>query len=294
VPERLLRARTENKPGLRFSVLTETSAAHRKVHTTATKVDFSEVQTRSGALIVNADDWGRDHLNTDRIFDCFRAGALGSVSAMMFMDDSERAAQIAQDMKVDAGLHLNLTTAFSKPNNSKLGEYQQRLIQYLRGHRLSQVVYNPRLARYFDYVVSAQLDEFRRLHNQEPLRIDGHHHMHLCSNVLISNLLPKGTVARRNFSFCPSEKSLANRCWRKIVDTMLARRHRLTDFFFSLSPLIPARLQAIVSLASESVVELETHPVNPDEYAFLTSGGIAKLSGEIDCSSFARLFSLRH
>ena len=34
------------------------------------------------------------------------------------------------------------------------------------------------------------------------------------------------------------------------------------------------RLQRICSLARYAVVELETHPVNPEEYRFLTSGEI--------------------
>ena len=247
-------------------------------------------QRLTGALIINADDWGRDEFNTNRILDCVRAGAVNSVSAMVFMEDSERAAYIAGDLKIDAGLHLNLTTTFSGSASSKLVEYHQKLIAYLRGHRLAQVVFHPGLACYFDYVVSAQVDEFRRLHNQEPTRIDGHHHMHLCSNVLMANLLPKGSIARRNFSFRRGEKSMLDRSWRKCVDAMLARRHRLTDFFYSLPPLIPERLQEIAALAGESVVEVETHPANSDEYAFLTSGGVARLAGSVVCSSFARYF----
>ena len=245
----------------------------------------------SGALIVNADDWGRDALNTDRILACCRIEAVSSVSAMMFMQDSERAARIAQEMKIDAGLHLNLTTVLSKTKNSRLAEYQLKLARYLRGHRLAPIVFHPGLVRCFEYVVSAQLDEFRRLYNSEPLRIDGHHHMHLCANVLMGRLIPKGTIVRRSFSFGRGEKSFANRSWRKIVDSLLARRHHLADFFFSLPPIAPSRLRAILCLASKSVVELETHPVNADEYAFLISGGIRQSSDTVEFSSFSRYFN---
>jgi predicted glycoside hydrolase/deacetylase ChbG (UPF0249 family) len=139
--------------------------------------------------------------------------------------------------------------------------------------------------------VSAQLEEFRRLYHREPIRIDGHHHMHLCANVLIGRLIPKGTIVRRSFSFRREEKGLANRSWRKVVDSLLAQRHRLTDFFFSLPPMTPSRLRAVVSLASKSVVELETHPVNADEYAFLISGGIRQSSDTVEFSSFSRYFN---
>ena len=210
---------------------------------------------------------------------------------MLFMDDSERAARVAQELNIDVGLHLNLTTMFANAKNSRLVEYQEKSAKYLRGIRFAPVVFHPGLVRHFEYLVSAQLDEFRRLYDAEPTRIDGHHHMHLCANVLMARLLPEGTIVRRNFSFRAGEKNLANRCWRKLVDSMLARRHRLTDFFFSLPPLSASRLEAILSLASNSVVEVETHPVNSEEYSFLTSRGISKWSEAVERKSFSDHFN---
>ena len=64
-------------------------------------------------LIVNADDWGRDRLTTDRILDCVTAGAVSAVSAMVFAEDSERAAALALDRSIDVGLHLNFTSPFT-------------------------------------------------------------------------------------------------------------------------------------------------------------------------------------
>ena len=105
--------------------------------------------------------------------------------------------------------------------------------------------------------------------------------MHLCSNILLGRLLPAGTIARRNFSFQLGEKSLFNRLYRQWVDRRLARRHRLTDFFFSLPPLQPeSRLERIFSLARQFVVEVETHPINPEEYKFLAEGEILRWVGE--------------
>ena len=138
---------------------------------------------------------------------------------------------------------------------------------------------SPWTAGSFEYVVKAQLDEFFRLYGALPDRIDGHHHMHLCANVLLGRLLPRGTLVRRNFSFRPGEKSLLNRLYRKAVDYRLSRRHRLVDFLFSLLPLDPpSRLQGIFSLASTSTVEVETHPINPDEYSFLMGDAILRLT----------------
>jgi len=228
--------------------------------------------TDSGALIVNADDWGRDTPNTDRILDCYRVGAISSVSAMVFMQDSERAAQVALEKGIDAGLHLNFTSSFSAPRvSSELLVHHERVAAYLRRRRINQVFFHPGMTRSFDYVVAAQLEEYDRLYGAPPTRLDGHHHMHLCANVLFGALMPAGTSVRRNFSFGPREKSFLNRRYRQFVDDRLARRHRLTDFFFSLAPLEPVdRLLRIFELSHESVVELETHPVVPAEYRFLT------------------------
>jgi len=271
---------------LLFASLGNLSMATRK-KLSVTLLPASEPARRSGKgpcsglLIVNADDWGRDREATDRTLECVRRRAVSSVSAMVFMEDSARAAAIAREGDIDAGLHLNFTTPFSAPGTPQpLVERQQRLSRYLRRHRFAQAVYHPGLARSFDYVVAAQIEEFSRLYGAEPARLDGHHHMHLCSNVLFGGLLPPGTLVRRSFSFQPGEKSLANLIYRKVVDRILARRHRLTDYFFSLKPLEPpGRLRKIFSLAQQSVVEVETHPVNPEEYQFLSGDGIFRWTG---------------
>lgn len=241
----------------------------------------------AGALIINADDWGRDRETTSRTLQCFHRGAISSVSAMVFMRDSERAAAAALERGIDAGLHLNFTTPFTASRCPReLMERQRELARYLRWPRFGSVVYHPGLARSFEYVISAQRDEFFRLYGTAPARLDGHHHMHLCANVMFGKLLPAGTIVRRNFSFQPGEKSFMNRFYRRFVDRKLAERHNLTDYFFSLPPLEPAkRLQRIFSLASRFVVEVETHPANSDEYEFLTGGGLSLQAKNISIAS---------
>jgi len=247
-------------------------------------IELNSGSLGAGLLIINADDWGRDVETTDRILECALRGVISSASAMVFMEDSDRAAVLAREHNVDVGLHLNFTTPFTAreiPN--RLGEQQERLARFLLHNRLSQVLYHPGLADSFEYVVRAQLDEFCRTYAKEPSRVDGHHHMHLCANVLLGRLLPFGTIARRNFSFQPGEKSVANRLYRSITDRVLARRHQLTDFFFSLPPIdLPDRLKRIFGIARQHVVELETHPVNPGEYQFLHGGEFRSLSDGVN------------
>jgi len=72
----------------------------------------------TGALIINADDWGLDRSTTDRILECANRRVISSASGMVFMEDSERAAGLAREHRIDIGLHLNLTEAFSARNAS--------------------------------------------------------------------------------------------------------------------------------------------------------------------------------
>ena len=250
-------------------------------------VHQNDERTPPGRLIVNADDWGYDIETTGKILACAMEGAVSSVSAMVFMEDSVRAAAVARERGIDAGLHINLTAMFSAPGcSTMLMAHQEKVSRYLRWHRLAQVVFHPGLVNSFKYVVAAQVDEFERLYGAAPDRLDGHHHMHLCANVLLQGLLPPNTIVRRNFSFEAGEKSLWNRLYRRLVDRMLARRHRLTDYFFSLAPLQPeSRLQRILSLSLQYVVEVEVHPINKDEYQFLTEGGVGHLAGDVRIAS---------
>jgi len=257
-----------------------------------TAADESAGVFRRGTLIINADDWGRDSETTNRILECARAGSVSSASAMVFMEDSERAADLAREHAVDVGLHLNFTTPFSASMKPQpLADYHARVSRFLLRNPLCKVMYHPGLASSFEYLVAAQLEEFQRIFGECPRRIDGHHHMHLCANVLFGGLLPGGTIARRNFSFQPGEKSRANRFYRGVIDRALAKRHQLTDFLFSLPPLEPAeRLERIFEAAARAVVELETHPINPEERRFLMEGGVLRFAREFP---IARSFTLQ-
>lgn len=253
------------------------------------------VKRNTGHLIINADDWGRDRENTDRILECVVVGAVSSVSAMVFMADSERAAATSRDRKIDAGLHLNLTSPFLAGQcSASLLEEQRKIVQYLCGNRLAQAIFHPGLTNAYRHVVDAQLEEYQRLYGGPPRRIDGHHHMHLSANVIWGGLLPGGTVVRRNFSFQPGEKSWFNRLYRQAVDRKLSRRHHLTDYFFSIVPMDePGRLERIFSFGRKYIVEVETHPVNVDEYRFLAGGEIFERLGDVPIVPFLSFSSER-
>jgi chitin disaccharide deacetylase len=271
-----------------------TTEAPERLNMTPTKsAPETTAAVRDRALLVmNADDWGLNRLTTDRTLDCCQLGAVSSVSAMVFMEDSERAAAIARERGIEAGLHINFTAPFSARGvPERLAEHLQRTAAHLSRHRLAQIVFHPGLMRSFEYLATAQLGEFRRLYGVAPEKIDGHHHMHISANVLMQKLLPPGTVVRRNFSFESGEKSRANQLYRRFVDRSLARRHVLSDYFFALAPLEPAsRLRKIFALANQFAVEVGTHPVNQAEHRYLSGGAFFR---ELEAMGVARPSVLR-
>ena len=225
-------------------------------------------------LIINADDWGRSVVETDAALKCYRERRITSVSAMVLMQDSKRAARLAKDYELDdVGLHLNFSEEFTDKSCSEtLKEHHGRIIRFLKRGKYAQLLYNPFLRRAFAYCYHAQVEEFMRLFEKSPSHIDGHHHMHLCANVLFSSMIPAGMKMRRNFSFWPGEKSILNRTYRWLVDRWLACRYRLTDYFFDLTQCIQGKkLDRVAALAKSSNVELMTHPIVNEEEEYLMS-----------------------
>jgi chitin disaccharide deacetylase len=242
-------------------------------------------------LIINADDWGRSAVETDAAFRCYKANRITSVSAMVFMEDSERAAEFAKGDGLDVGLHLNFTERFvTNECCAALDEHQNELVRFLRRNKYSQLLYNPFLRNAFSYSYEAQTEEFVRLFGKQPSHIDGHHHMHLCANLFFTDMIPVGTKVRRNFSFWQGEKSLLNRTYRALVDRWLAGRYCLTDYFFDLTQCIEAnKLDRVAALAMSSNVELMTHPIVRAEEKYLMSAEFHALLQALEIGGYALL-----
>jgi predicted glycoside hydrolase/deacetylase ChbG (UPF0249 family) len=226
-------------------------------------------------IIVNADDWGRSAAETDAALACYRAQRITSASAMVFMEDSARASELAGESGIDVGLHINLTQRFSgQVPPGPLVDHHARIAGFLSAHKYAFLLYNPALRGALRYVYQAQVDEFVRLYGKPPSHFDGHHHQHLCTNMLVDGVIPPGAKVRRSFHFWPGEKGLLNRTYRRIVDGWLARRYRLTDFFFALPHCFGGdRMARVAALARTTAVEIMTHPVSPTEHDYLMSAG---------------------
>jgi chitin disaccharide deacetylase len=241
-------------------------------------------------LIINADDWGRSREETDAARSCYRERRITSVSAMVFMDDSERAAQLACEDQLDVGLHLNLSESYTAAVAQPSAAAHQRIVRFMTANKYAMLLYRAGLRQDFRRVYETQFEEFVRLYGRPPSHIDGHQHRHLCTNMLVHEVIPRGQKVRRNFHFWPGEKGPLNRAYRHLVDRHLKRRYRVTDFFFALSQCSKAeRFHRVLELARVASVELMTHPRNRDEFAFLTSDRFSKLLNGLRLGTYASL-----
>jgi len=242
-------------------------------------------------IIVNADDLGRSLLETDAALACYEHGRITSATAMVFMEDSRRAATIASDRGIDVGLHVNLTQRFTDAVPAgPLRERHDRVARFLNARKYAFLVYNPVLRDDFRYVYQAQLEEFTRLYGRRPSHIDGHHHQHLCINMLLDRIIADGEKVRRSFHFWPDEKGWTNRAYRRTIDRLLAKRCTVTDYFFALEQCMSGRRRArVVEVAKTASVEIMTHPNEAAERTFLLSDDFQSTFGTLEMGTYSSL-----
>jgi hypothetical protein len=112
--------------------------------------------------------------------------------------------------------------------------------------------------------------------------------MHLSANMLLSDLIPAGMKVRRNFSFWLGEKSGLNRTYRALADRWLARKYRLSDYFFDLTQCIQEeKLDRVAALARSSNVELMTHPILQLESDYLMSDQFQVMLQRLNVGGYA-------
>ena len=107
-------------------------------------------------LIINADDWGRSRSETDRAFECYAKGRITSVTAMVFMADSARAAALAKENRMNVGLHLNLVQPITSPElPRRIAAAQLQISRFLRCWKYAVAIYNPFLRKLFGWLLGA-------------------------------------------------------------------------------------------------------------------------------------------
>jgi chitin disaccharide deacetylase len=230
-------------------------------------------------LIVNADDWGIEDRATDAIARCVEAGRVTSISAMVWMRDAERAARLARERGIPAGLHFNLI----EPYVTKRCERQERVAAWFGASRRRRWLPAVGLRRDIRYAVEDQLEGFREHYGTEPTHIDGHQHFHLNPTVLAA--LPKGQPVRASFTFEAREKSWLNRAARAVTNQVVQRRFGSTRWFFDIAGLQPGQLE----VARSGAVEVMCHPGREEEERLLLSDEWAEAVGGLELGSFADL-----
>lgn len=254
--------------------------------------------TAGGLLIINADDWGIDSATTDAIEQCVDGGAVTSVSGMVFMADSERAAELAVERGRPVGLHINLTEPFTASAvDTAVRSRQRRLAAYFNGPSWRRWSFSPLLFTEIERCVAEQLTEFRTLYGRDPSHLDGHEHVHQSLGVLAARTLPTGAKMRPSFTYRPGEKSWLNRCARSHLNRALRTRFCAPRYFFSLRDMHPAlggvALEEKLALSGGSAVEVMTHPAWADERTILLDASWAQLVANRHLGSYDDLGARR-
>ena len=229
---------------------------------------------RGMRLIVNADDYGVSERAVESTALVFASGAITSATAMVFCTASPNAARVAMESKMPVGLHLNLTDLFSSedaPSESR--RRQAAVAKRMIARAWTRYVWWPDLAADVDATISDQLQEFRSLFSQSPTHLDGHHHIHLATNVLLSRTLGNFSAVRLPFSTEGWSRGLAATSVRGVQREYIQRRFRTTERFYSLQQFVEHHetIWASMNWRGDQAVEVECHPESEDDHRVLGS-----------------------
>lgn len=231
---------------------------------------------RTPLLIVNADDLGLERPVSDSIVECFRSGAITSATALVWMRDSDRAAEIARREQIPTGLHLNLIEPYTAPDvPPRVAQTQRRVVERLGKGGLGTQLYHRAWSEDFGQCIRDQLSEFTELYGVPPTHFDGHRHMHLAMNALLSRALEPVRRCRRPVNRPSVESASYKRLGRSALNLVVRRRFITTDACFSVRSLHPelggSGLDETLARADLSSVELFVHPGYRDELPLLRS-----------------------
>jgi chitin disaccharide deacetylase len=248
----------------------------------------------TGLLIVNADDLGLDVAVTDAILECFRSRAISSTTALVWMRDSDRAAEIARRERIPTGLHLNLIEPFTAPDVPvRVAETQLRVVDRLSNGAFGPQLYHRAWSEDFGQCIRDQLSRFTELYGVPPTHLDGHRHMHLAMNALLSPSLAPVRRCRRPVNRTPRESAGYKRAARAALGLIVKARFRTTDRCYSVRSLHPAlgggNLEARLAHAQRGSVELFVHPGYPDERPLLISDDWRERLSDYRLGSFEEL-----
>lgn len=249
-----------------------------------------------GFLIVSADDVGRDREATDRTLECFEAGRVTSASAMVYMEDSDRASAALGAARIPVGLHINLSEPFTDPDTPlDVRSRQARLLPRFApdgARRAMRWLYDPRIRADVERCIDDQLQRFQALYGAPPTHVDGHQHVHLCPNVSLARSLPAGIRMRATLDTYPLQRS-PHALARALRERLTRFRFRATDYFFDIAEVDPRRRpgqeRARLALSDGASVEVMAHPAFDHERECLMSPEWEEALRSLPLASFADL-----
>jgi predicted glycoside hydrolase/deacetylase ChbG (UPF0249 family) len=248
-------------------------------------------------LIVNADDFGYNKAATDPIAETFKAGLITSTTAMVYMQDSDRAAEIAREISLPVGLHVNFTEPFDDRGVPRgIRERHLATVRKFGGpsfvFRSRRWLYDPRLQEAVDDCVAAQLERFEELYGGPPTHVDGHMHVHVCPNVGLSKRFAPGTKMRNSLGKRPP----ANGPMSHLITARqrILLRHRLsTRCFLNITDMHPDFVAggpaALLGMAKETSVEVMAHPGFAHELTILVSPEWQEWTADLRLGSYRDL-----
>jgi predicted glycoside hydrolase/deacetylase ChbG (UPF0249 family) len=248
-------------------------------------------------LIVNADDLGYNEPTTDAIASCFRAGRITSATAMVYMRDSDRAAEVAREIGLPVGLHLNFTEPFDDPGvPSGVRERHLETTRKFGGpsfvFRSRRWIYDPRLKDATERCIAEQLERFEQIFGSPPTHIDGHMHVHVCPNVGLASTIPPGMKMRNTLGAGPSPSGLMPRLVAA-RQRILLRDRLSTSYFLNITDLHPEFVEAGtrggLAPAESTSVEVMAHPGFGHEYTMLMAPVWAEWTEGLRLGSYAEL-----
>lgn len=134
--------------------------------TTTSTLSQHATDDNARAVIINVDDLGLSSAVNDAVLHLAESGRIGASSYMVGGTISESEIKALTDLKVDIGLHLDLTGIFPSALRGSLKSII--VASYLRKLDSAQV----------NDVINQQLDAFEDRFGRAPVFVDGHQHIH--------------------------------------------------------------------------------------------------------------------
>jgi predicted glycoside hydrolase/deacetylase ChbG (UPF0249 family) len=130
------------------------------------QMDNSKTSNNARAILINVDDLGLSNVVNEAVIDLAELGRIGASSYMVGGTITDSEIKKLAALKVDIGLHLDLTGIFRSELQGSLKAII--IASYLRRLNPTQVT----------EIIRQQLDSFEDRFGRAPVFVDGHQHIH--------------------------------------------------------------------------------------------------------------------